>query len=122
VSERKTKAKLGRPIEYRGGLSRLTATVPKELLDEFERRWRDLGSDNLSRGVVDALRCWVSSRSMLGTASTAVLVELPLEVRKALSQVAASKGHTLGTLMAEIATAYAKHLMEGRVFDLKTAR
>lgn len=120
--KKKTNHKLGRPVEYKGGSTQLSATVPIELLKEFERRWRDLGSDNLSRGVVDALRVWISSRSALGSTSTAVLIELPMEVRKALSDDAASKGITLGALMADLAMAYAKHLSEDRAYGFKTAR
>lgn len=111
--------KLGRPIEYAEGTKKLTATIPTELYAEFERRMKDLGQKNLSRMVTDALRVWISSRSALGSLSTAVLVELPLKLREFLSEEASSLDVSLGALLTDIA---ADHMKNGTKKLLKAVK
>jgi hypothetical protein len=113
--------KRGRPVEYTGGTEQLTATVPKELLKEFKARIKDLGNSNLSKMVTDALRLWMSSRSVLGSASTAVLVELPLNIRQTLALEASSTGVSLGNLLRMIALDHVKAGTQKLLKDVRKA-
>ena len=100
--------KRGRPREYEGGTKKLSVTIPTRLLKEFKETLAKHGSGNLSLGMQDAIRYWMTIEGDRkgGEQDFSIFVHLKPDEVKLLKKIASADGSTASEISTSILRAF----------------